>query len=176
LPPARSKVVRKWTVEELAAAWAKDLPRDPNRGKELFTQARCIACHRCGGPGGTSGPELASVSRRYAPRDLVTAILEPSRAIDEKYADDVFELTSGRVVTGRVVPGDYRAAELTVTPNLLEPEKGVTFAKTEIVARRPSSVSSMPAGLLDCFTEEEIVSLLSYLLAGGASAGQATSP
>jgi putative heme-binding domain-containing protein len=168
LPPARTEVVRKWTVDELSAAWdAGKTKRDPARGKAIFATARCIVCHRAAGPGGLSGPDLSSVARRFSARDILTSIIEPSKAIDEKYAGEVLELTSGRVVTGRIAPGDYRSPDLEVIPNLLEPEKAVKVPKIEIARRTPSPLSPMPTGLIDVLSEEEILDLVAFLLSSG---------
>jgi putative heme-binding domain-containing protein len=116
-----------------------------------------------------SGPDLTSVARRFAPRDILTSIIEPSKAIDEKYASVTFELADGRVVTGRIAPGDYRDADLIVVPNLLAPEQTVKFAKADIVRRSASPISIMPTGLLDTLTEDEVFDLLAFLLSPGAA-------
>jgi putative heme-binding domain-containing protein len=157
-------LVQKWTVEELADSLQDvNSSRDVERGQRIFAAARCIACHRAGGPGGVSGPDLTSAARRFAPRDLLTSILEPSRVVAENYRNDAFTLHDGRVIVGRVVPGDYRSPGLRVIPDLLAPEKIVTFSKSEIESQRPSPTSPMPSGLLDTFTREEILDLLAFL-------------
>lgn len=167
LPPARTALVRKWTVDELAAAWAESkVEHNPNRGKELFAVARCIVCHRAAGTGGVSGPDLTSVARRFAPRDILMSIVEPSKAIDEKYAAQALELADGRVITGRIAPGDYRAPDLEIIPNLLEPQKTIKFPKVDVVSRVASPTSPMPAGLVDTLTQDEILDLVAYLVAG----------
>jgi putative heme-binding domain-containing protein len=166
LQPARTKLVRKWTAEELSAAWtdAKS-ERDLKRGKTLFAEARCIVCHRAGSAGGVSGPDLTSVARRFSPRDILISIIEPSKAIDEKYAAEVLELADGRVVTGRIAAGDYRSPDLEIVTNLLEPQKTFKLPKGDVVRREASPVSAMPSGLLDGFRQDEILDLLAFLLA-----------
>lgn len=37
---------------------AQVVPGVPERGQKLFTEKRCVVCHRVGGKGGTVGPEL----------------------------------------------------------------------------------------------------------------------
>jgi hypothetical protein len=83
--------------------------------------------------------------------------------VAENYRSDTFELSDGRVVTGRILPGDYRSPELTVVPDLLAPEKTVTFSKSEIESHRSSPISPMPAGLADTLTREELLDVLAYL-------------
>ncbi len=158
-------VVRQWTLDDFAVS-SLDLSqgRDLERGRHMFSVARCIVCHRVGREGGVSGPDLTSVARRFTPRDILTSILEPSRVIDEKYCNEAFELIDGRIVVGRVAPGDYRSPTLRIIPDLLRPEKTVTVAKTEIEQHYPSPLSPMPTGLLDTLTREEILDLLAFLV------------
>jgi putative heme-binding domain-containing protein len=170
-PQEARPFVRKWTLDDfpepLFDSTDPNEPRDLERGKRMFAAARCIACHRAGREGGVSGPDLTAIARRFTPRDMLTSILEPSRVVAENYQSDTFELRDGRVVTGRILPGDYRSPELTVMPDLLSPEKTVTFSKSEIETHLPSPVSPMPAGLVDTLSREEILDLLAYLAAVG---------
>ena len=165
-PPANTVFIRNWTVEEAAAAWTTaESKGDPVRGKTIFATARCVVCHGADGTGGMSGPDLTSLDRRLSPRDILTSIIEPSRVIDEKYAVETLALSDGRVVTGRIVPGDDRAPDFEIVSNLLEPEKTTKIAKTDVVLRQTSLVSAMPSGLLNTLGEEEIVDLVAFLLA-----------
>ena len=166
LPPARTVFVRKWTVDEAAAAWTKSQSAgDADRGKTIFATARCVVCHEADGTGGLNGPDLTSLARPYSPRDILTSVIEPSRVIDKKYAAETLVLADGRVVTGRVVPGDDRASDLEIVSSFLEPKKTIKIAKSDVVQRQASSESAMPSGLLDYFHQDEVVDLLAYLLA-----------
>jgi len=169
LPPGRTEIVKRWTIDELSAAWTESAAKaDIDNGRRVFGLARCVVCHRCGGPGGVSGPDLTSVARRFSSRDLLASIVEPSRAIDEKYLADTFELNDGRVLTGRVAPGDYREPDLIIVPNLLDPDQTVRFSKSAIVRRAASPVSPMPTGLLDTLTSKEIADLVAFVLSAGS--------
>lgn len=169
VPDEERSFVRNWSVEDLAGELDElDRERDLESGRRIFAAARCIICHRIEGRGGVLGPDLTSVARRFSPRDMLTALLEPSRVVAEKYRGHVFVLEDGRVITGQIVPGgDYRSPELTVMTDPLAPESVVTFAKRDVVRRKPSTVSPMPKGLLDTFTKGEILDLLAYLESGG---------
>ena len=72
----------------------------------------------------------------------------------------------GRLLTGLVVEETEDAVRF--IPNLLKPEKTETIAKSSIEQRRVADVSTMPTGLLDTFTVNEIFDLLAYLQANGA--------
>ncbi len=164
------KLVRKWTADDLSdVSQALANGRNFEQAKQTFSEARCIACHRIGRTGGTSGPDLTALASRFTPRDILTSILDPSRVVSEKYTNDALVLKSGKVVVGRIVPGDYRSPELRLIPELLNPDKIVTISKNEIEARKPSPISAMPTGLLDTFQREEILDLLAYLIAAGDS-------
>jgi putative heme-binding domain-containing protein len=159
--------VREWTLDDFPEP-ISDLQsgRDRENGKRMFAAARCIACHRMEGQGGVSGPDLSAVAHRFSPRDMLTAILDPSRVVAENYQSEAFTLRDGRVLVGRVAAGDYRSPELLLTPDLLMPEKTITIAKSEIESHQPSPISPMPSGLVDTLTRDEILDLLAYLLAG----------
>lgn len=177
LPPSRTKLVRKWTVDELAKAWTNSKTQgDPANGQKIFAVARCIVCHRCGTNGGASGPDLTSVAQRFSPRDILTSIVEPSRVISEKYIAETLQLESGRVVTGRIAPGDFRSSQLDIVTNLLQPETTTTIVKADIVARNASPISPMPTGLVDTLSEQEVVDLLAFVLLGSSSRASASSP
>lgn len=173
LPPARSKVVKQWTTDELAKSWARSKTNaNAANGEKMFATARCVVCHRHGALGGTSGPDLTYVARRFEARDIIASIVEPSRVVSEKYAASTFELSDGRIITGRIAPGDYRATTLDLITDLLAPEKTTKVNKIDIVARQTSKVSPMPKGLVDTLTEQEVIDLLAYLLHGASGGSQ----
>ena len=53
--------------------------------------------------------------------------------------------------------------------NMLKPDKVDRVAKDSIEDRKVSELSTMPVGLLDTFTLDEILDLAAYLQSGGAS-------
>jgi putative heme-binding domain-containing protein len=176
LTQQKRDVVRKWTLGDAddVLAQLKD-ERNLERGSKMFAAARCVACHRVGQRGGVAGPDLTSLAQRFSPRDILASIVEPSQVIAEQYTQDSLELHDGRLLTGRLAPGDYRSSQLRIVPSLLEPDKVVTVPKAEISTRYVSAVSPMPTGLIDVLTREEIADLLAYLVAGGkvhSSTGQ----
>jgi len=66
----------------------------------------------------------------------------------------------GQVIVGRIT--EETEEQITLRPNPLQPET-VTVLKSEVESRQLSKVSPMPAGLLNSFTEDEILDLLAYL-------------
>src|SRR5207244_9785259 len=115
---------KKWALDELAPAVEKGLAkRDFDRGRRLFGEAQCFACHRFDNEGGAQGPDLTVVSGRFSVRDLLESVLDPSKEISDQYAASIFTLDDGRVVTGRIVhyggQGGERMSEMT---NTLDPD------------------------------------------------------
>ncbi|MEO8494210.1 MAG: c-type cytochrome, partial [Planctomycetota bacterium] len=150
LPPARTTIVKQWTTADFQDL-QHELAEQPDvqRGKQMFATARCVVCHRVGAEGGVSGPDLTGVARRFAPRDLLASILDPSAVVAEKYANTTFELADGRVLSGRTLVTDYRSPDAQLIPDLLTPNKTISFSKQAIVERRVSAASPMPKGLVD---------------------------
>ncbi len=162
LPPARTTIVKQWSIDDYRNSLTEPAA-DIQRGKEMFALARCIVCHRVGPEGGVSGPDLTGVSRRFSTRDLLVSILEPSAVVSEKYANTMFELSDGRVLMGRTRVTDYRSPTAELIPDLLLPDKKISFSKQQIVQRRVSPVSPMPKGLVDGLTKQEVLDLIAYL-------------
>lgn len=52
---------------------------DPDRGRALFGEARCVSCHQVEGRGGTLGPELSRVGSKVHREWLFSFLKEPFR-------------------------------------------------------------------------------------------------
>jgi putative heme-binding domain-containing protein len=62
----------------------------------------CIACHRLGAVGTEVGPDLATVGGK-PPAQLIEAIFDPNRAVEQRYTVTTFVLEDGTVASGLVV-------------------------------------------------------------------------
>ena len=156
------KVVQEWKTSDLQPLLA-DVSKGRNfaRGRDLFIEAQCAACHRYGDQGGMIGPDLTAVSTRFKRQDILEASTEPSKVLSEQYMNTAIETTAGKVVVGRIV--EETPEKIVLRPNPLEPDSVVTVKKSEIEARSLSKISPMPAGLLNTLTKEEILDLMAYL-------------
>ncbi len=160
------RVVRQWNVDALAPVVEQGLTkRDFDRGRRLFGEAQCFACHRFDNQGGSLAPDLTLISRRYSTRDLLEKVLDPSRAIGDQYRSVVIATTDGVLLTGRIV--NYQGDTITVLTNLLDPSDVTEVSTSKVESIERSKVSMMPKGLLDIFKEDEILDLIAYLLSGG---------
>lgn len=158
--------VQKWTLDELVPMVEKGLKgRDYDRGRTLFGAANCFACHRFAGEGGTNGPDLTGLAGRFSPKDLLESVVEPSKVISDQYASVVIRLLDGQVVTGRIV--NLHGDVLHVNTDMLNPSGTVNVNRKDVEEMRPSTLSMMPAGLLDTLNEDEVKDLLAFLLSRG---------
>jgi putative heme-binding domain-containing protein len=115
-----------------------------------------------GGEGGALGPTLANIRGRFSVRDLLEAILEPSKAISDQYGTVVVTLADGTQQQGRLVNQNERQVHLSA--NLFDPTDLVRLDRTRVRDIRPSAMSLMPPGLLDPLSADEIADLVEFLL------------
>jgi putative membrane-bound dehydrogenase-like protein len=136
--------VEAWAKRLAAVDWSRG---EAGRGKGVFLKASCATCH-----GGTQaiGPDLHGVAGRFARDDLLTAIIQPSRDVADRYRTTVIETESGKVYQGVVILHTGSATT-------------VRIAGKDIASRRISRISLMPAGLLDNLLDRDIADLYAYL-------------
>jgi putative heme-binding domain-containing protein len=158
---------RAWSKDDILALAGAKLKAGRNfaNGKRTFAAARCVVCHRFGGDGGATGPDLTLAAGRFGVKDLVEAIAEPSRVVSDQYRASVIATDSGQIVTGRVV--NESANTLIVVTDPEDSSKVAEIPKKSIEAVKPSTVSLMPDNLLAPLDETEVLDLLAYLLSRG---------
>jgi putative heme-binding domain-containing protein len=157
------EVVQDWTVGDLlpAVQQADWDSRDLENGREVFETAQCFKCHQFAGSGGITGPDLTALSRRYTIEYLLETIIDPDKEISDQYQASVFELDDGRIIVGRVA--NLSGNNLLVQTDMIAPGKLTTVDRNTIVDSRPSTVSPMPADLLNTFSREDILDLMALL-------------
>jgi len=161
---------KTYTTEEVAK-WVptRMMGRNFERGRKMYAAARCVVCHRFGGEGGATGPDLTQVAGRFSPADLIDAIVRPSQVISDQYKTMVLQTHDGTVHTGRIVSDVGGKVTLVVDPE--DATKTVTLDRDEIEQERVSTTSLMPAELLDKLSQDEVLDLLAYLLSRGDANG-----
>lgn len=155
--------VQSWTMSDFEKDLAGPTPvTTPRIGQRLLQEATCIQCHKVNGQGGAVGPDLAGVFGRWKGdrRGILREILEPSHRVDPKYAMHVIVTAEGKVVTGILTSSDKQTVSLLVNPEAPDP---TVIARKDIDEMVKTSRSMMPKALLDRFTRQEILELLSYL-------------
>lgn len=156
-----------WTLDSILAAIG-DQPlkgRNFENGEKMFAAARCVVCHRFGGDGGATGPDLTQSAGRFALKDLCEAIVDPSKVVSDQYKAVVIETDAGKVYTGRVVSDLPDTLTMVVDPE--DATKLVKLGKSEVESQTLSSVSLMPKDLLKTLNQDEVLDLVAYLLSRG---------
>ncbi len=159
--------VKEWTVADLTPLVEKGLKtrRDFDRGRTLFGQANCFACHRFDNEGGAQGPDLTGISGRFNVRDLLESIIEPSKEVSDQYAAVTITTKDGKSVTGRIV--NQNGDTINVMTNMLDPNGQTKVNAKKVESIEKSKVSMMPKGLLDTLKEDEVLDLVAYLMSRG---------
>jgi putative heme-binding domain-containing protein len=161
--PVAASFVRSWTMEDLAPLLSQTKTgRDFSSGRRAFAKATCAECHRLGGEGGSTGPDLTGAGGRFSARDLLESLLEPSKAISDQYQELELITEDDLLHVGRVAEEDDGWIVL-LTPQ----GERIEVDKSEVKLRRPHPISRMPSGLLDVLEQGELLDLIAYCLAGG---------
>jgi putative heme-binding domain-containing protein len=170
--PQKRDVVKDWkTADLLPSLDQAGRGRDFKKGRQAFVDAQCLACHRFGNEGGGIGPDLTAVATRFARRDILESITEPSKVVSEQFQNTTAVLKDGEDVTGRLV--DENATQLVLVPNPLQPENKITVRKADMKSRAFSKISPMPEGLASVLSKEEILDLIAFLESSGRASAAA---
>ena len=137
---------------------ALSLPGNLGRGRDAF-ERECANCHLSGSARGRIGPDLSGVSNR-SKEDLLTSILDPNYAIEDRYRNYFVTTTDDRFFDGILV------AESAATVTLRGETKDISVLKADIAEMRQSSVSLMPEGLEEGLGRQGLADVIAYLQAG----------
>lgn len=130
---------------------------DPEKGRLVFQKAACMTCHEVGGIGVDVGPPLNDV--KIKPDEaLLTDILDPNRAIEDRWVSQTLETTDGRILSGLVYGEDAAAITLRVPGGVT-----MTVPRSEVKSLTSTGISLMPVGLEAAITKEEMVDLIAFL-------------
>ena len=168
LPPVASRLfVKNWTTEELVAEVGPLLkaPRDLKRGKSIFRETGCIACHVFKDEGGAVGPDLTLAGGKFGPRELIESITEPSKVISDQYGTTQVTLKNGDVFVGRKVSEGPDGVQ--IQENIFAASDVRSFPRKDIQKIEASPVSLMPPGLINTCHPDEVADLIAWFQSGG---------
>jgi putative membrane-bound dehydrogenase-like protein len=146
----RQQIVARYLV-------AATLAGDASRGREVLKRGGCFACHKHGGEGAEVGPDLATVAGK-PPAQLIEAIFDPNRAVEQRYTVTAFVLEDGTAVSGLIVA----EAPGSVTVRMAGGVERV-FRRDEIDESQQLTTSLMPAGLEAVISLQDCADLLAAL-------------
>jgi len=117
----------------------------------------CAACHKLGGLGNEIGPDLAALASR--PGDyLLTAILDPNRAVESRYIQYLVELKNGQSFAGLLLNETSTAITIAGSDG-----KTQTLLRTNIDVLTSTGKSQMPEGLEKDLKPQDLANLLAFL-------------
>lgn len=144
----RDAVVRRHLEQPLTA--------DSLRGKVVF-EKQCTACHLLEGQGRAVGPDLVALSDKSRTA-LLTAILDPNRAVEEKYLDYSLVLQSGEVHQGLLA--EESATSITLATANGERKE---LLRNRIELMKSTGKSLMPEGLEQVLSPQDIEDVIHYV-------------
>lgn len=150
----------KYSFGQLSALAARDPNGNAQRGRLIFTKAKCVKCHRFQNEGESVGPDLTSVRRRFQRKEIVESIAYPSQVISDQYRMVQVVTTKGQIYAGMPIPGVSNTGK---TVLLLSDTTKLEIPRDRIDETLPSKISVMPAGLLDALTPDEVADLFAFL-------------
>jgi len=136
---------------------------DPVAGKVVFATL-CVACHVAEGLGNPVGPDLAALTDR-SPESMLVAILDPNRAVEDKYVNYALTTTDGSAVYGVIADESANTVTIRQADGSTRP-----VPRNEIATMSSSDISLMPEGFEKILTKPQFTDLLSYVGGLGSSA------
>jgi putative heme-binding domain-containing protein len=154
--------VRDWKLAELLAVAERSTKAGSvEKGRQCFAAAGCALCHSVAGEGGAVGMDLTAAARRLSTRELLEAIVDPSKEISDQYGSVLLLRRDGSQLQGRVV--NHTAGYIHLSENLFDPAAVTKVPEGDIESIARSKVSLMPAGLLNVLESDEILDLIAFL-------------
>ena len=96
---------------------------------------------------------------------MLKNIIEPSLQINEKFQTWVFATVEGKTITGIILEETKDTYKVIENP-ILKAEP-IILKKADVEQKQKSNVSTMPKGLLDTLSRDEILDLLAYIISKG---------
>ncbi len=142
---------------------------DMQIGKQLFIK-HCGACHQFGGVGNQVGPNLATLKNRSVSA-LVTAIIDPGAAVEDKYVS-YSVLTKDGVVYAGIIAGETS----TTIEMMLADGKTKTVLRSDIERVHSAGQSLMPEGMEKNISPDQMSHLLAFINHGVNETESPTQP
>jgi putative membrane-bound dehydrogenase-like protein len=140
---------------------------DPKRGAQIFTKT-CATCHRFQGVGEEVGPDLASLGDK-SPEALLTAILDPNRAVEARYIAYIAVTKSGVSYNGLLASETGNSVTI-----VSQDGKKHTILRTELEALSSTDKSAMPEGLEKDLKPQDVADVIAHLRVGVPAAARKT--
>lgn len=131
-------------------------------GKLLFENEKkgtCINCHQIDSKGKDVGPALTEIGSKLSRQAMFESILFPSAGISHNYETHILALEDGNVVTGIITNQAGGSLSIKTADGITR-----TYKEDEIVARKRSSESLMPADVTKELSAQDVVDIVEYMM------------
>jgi putative membrane-bound dehydrogenase-like protein len=136
-----------------------NLKGNVDHGKQVFEDA-CAKCHLPRKQGGRVGPDLSGINMK-SKEELLTAILDPSAAIESRFVNYLVTTKDGRMYDG--VLANETPGAITLRGGA---EEDVTILRSNIAEIRASSISLMPEDIEKALSKQDLADVIAYLRGG----------
>lgn len=149
--------VGKSSIEDVLLA-VKQIKGDPAKGKILFTNQGCIACHSLSRSEKMKGPFMGQIGSIMNRERIAESILKPNASISQGFATVTITAKGNKSYVGFVT-------EETANKVVMRDITGAVYTvnTADILSRKELKTSMMPTGLANALSIEEFASLVSFL-------------
>ncbi len=134
---------------------------DPKRGRQIYLDAKklaCTTCHRLEGTGGQVGPDLTRIWDTQSVEKLIEAMAQPSKEIKEGYQAFRLDTLSGQVYTGLKISETKEEVVIREATG-----RDVRVKRDDVDQLVPSKVSLMPDDVISQLTYDQFIDLVAFL-------------
>lgn len=149
--------VGKTSIEDVMLAIAK-IKGDPKKGKAIFSQQGCYACHSVSRSEPMKGPFMGQVGSIMNREQIAESILKPNASISQGFATVLITTKDKKSHMGFVTKETADQVELRNIAGEV-----TTLKKSDVASRKVMETSMMPAGLANSLSIEEFASLVAFL-------------
>ncbi len=159
------KLVYDPSIKNFKPANARALNKDNasassiEKGRILFKDRACFACHSAEQDEDLLGPPLRGIGQRLSREEILTEINEPSKIIKSSMGATRVTKKNGQVLLGRMVGSDEQSVSLMLIGNSI-----VRIPRSEISKTEDERKSLMYEKLLNGLSPEEVNHLMDYLI------------
>lgn len=145
----RNKVIEKLST-------ALKLKGEHQKGREIFT-AVCSVCHQLDGIGRHIGPDLTALSDNSSGA-LLIGILDPNRAIEDKFLLYSLTLNGGESLAGMIIEESGGSLTLQILDGTQR-----SLLRSEIKSLESIGLSAMPEGLEAALDPQKLADVIAFI-------------
>ncbi len=149
---------KQYNEEYTGKLAAKAKAANALEGEKIYNKLTCATCHKIKDKGGNIGPNLSAIGSGLSMPDIITEVLWPNKNIKEGFNSVGLELKNGESMQGIKVLENTESISIKSSASATP-----VSVKKKDIANIITIGSSMPEGLVNSITEDELASLIKYL-------------